>query len=316
MTHFLRRIIFDYFKPYRKQALLMFLCIGTLIVFDTLFPLGTTFLIDRAITPHNFQMLVLIAVILIGLFVVSSFGSLGADYLTAWLQARITNDMRMQMFSHLQSLPASYYTHLQYGDVIIRFNTDLAAIEYALAYSVIAGIQSIVQLIMSVIVLIMLNVPLGIATIIVLSLTVVFPKRLVDRASDLMAERRIQESDITSTVQDNLQANAVNRVFGLRDLAIAAFSSQLKRFAKIATRSAYTDWQVNRVTNMGQYLIQMLVIIAGGYLVFIGKLSVGAWVGFTGVLINVGYAVALVSVAWAGLIPAVTSLKRVRQPIE
>ena len=44
---------------------------------------------------------------------------------------------------------------------------------------------------------------------------------------------------------------------------------------------------------------------------FIGKLSVGAWVGFTGVLINVGYAVALVSVAWAGLIPAVTSLRRV-----
>ena len=264
MTHFLRRIIFDYFKPYRKQVLLMFLCIATLITFDTLFPLGTTFLIDRAITPHNFQMLVLIAAVLIGLFVVSSFGSLGADYLAAWLQARVTNDMRMQMFSHLQSLPASYYTHLQYGDVITRFNTDLAAIEYALAYSVIAGIQSIIQLIMSVVVLIMLNVPLGLATIIVLSLTVVFPKRLVDRASGLMAERRIQESDITSTVQDNLQANAVNRVFGLRDLAIAAFSSQLKRFAKIATRSAYTDWQVNRVTNMGQYVIQLLVIIAGG----------------------------------------------------
>jgi ATP-binding cassette subfamily B protein len=311
MTHFLRRIIFDYFRPYRKQVWLMFLCIASLIVFDTLFPLGTTFLIDRAITPHNIQMLILIAVSLVGLFILSSFGSLGADYLTAWLQAHVTNDMRMQMFSHLQSLPASYYTHLQYGDVITRFNTDVAAIEYALAYSVITGIQSVVQLIMSVVVLIMLDVQLGILTIIVLSLTVVFPKRLVDRASKLMGERRVLESNITSTVQDNLQAHAVNRAFGLRDLAISAFTSQLNRFAKVATRSAYTDWLVNRVTNMGQYVIQLLVIIAGGYLVFTGRLSVGSWVGFTGVLINVGYAVALVSVAWAGLIPAVTSLKRI-----
>ena len=311
MTHFLRRIIFDYFRPYRKQALLLFLCLLTLIAFNTLFPLGTTFLIDYAIIPHNVQMLVLLAISLVGLFVVSSFGSLGVDYLSAWMQTRVMNDMRMQMFSHLQSLPASYYTHLQYGDVITRFNTDLNAIEYALAWSVVQGFQSIIQLIISVVVLIMLDVQLGILTIIILPLTVVFPKRLVDRASDLMAERRSQESDITSTVQDNLQANAVNRVFGLRNLAIAAFSSQLRRFAEIATRSAYSDWLVNRTTNMGQYLIQLLVITVGGYLVFVGKLSVGSWVGFTGLLINVGYAVAFVSAAWAGLIPAVASLKRI-----
>jgi ATP-binding cassette subfamily B protein len=108
MTHFLGRILFDYFRPYRKQVGILSLCIVTLIAFDTLFPLGTTFLIDRAITPHNSQMLVLIASTLFALFVVSSFGSLGTDYLTAWIQSRVTNDMRMQMFSHLLSLPASY----------------------------------------------------------------------------------------------------------------------------------------------------------------------------------------------------------------
>jgi ATP-binding cassette subfamily B protein len=315
MTYFLRRILLVYCKPYWQKCLLLFGCILTLIAFDIIFPLSTKFLIDYAILPKDWQMLLLIILGMTGLFLVSSAGSLGEDYLTAWVAARILNDMRLKMFTHLQDLPASYYSRLKSGDVLTRFNTDLTAIDYALGYSVVMGIQSVLQLILSLAVLFLLNVPLGLLTILILPLTAIIPKRLTDQASDLMSKRREQESDITSVVQDNLQANAVNRMFSLRGFMVAAFTRQLNHFAVIATRSIFMEWSVNRVTNMGQYLIQLLVIAIGAYFVFIGRLSVGSLVGFTALLINVGYSVSLVSVAFSGLIPAVISLKRVENLI-
>ncbi len=243
MTQFLRRILFGYFPPYWKQCGLLFICILTLIAFDTLFPLGVKFLIDYAIVPHNGQMLVLLVVGLVGLYLISSVGSLGGDYLTAWVEARVLNDMRLKMFSHLHNLPANYYARLQQGDVITRFNTDLITIEYALEYSVILGIQSILQLVLSIIVLFMLDVKLGALTILILPLTALFPKLLVDRASNLVSERRIQESDLTSTVHENLQAHAVIRAFGLHDLLTASFIRQLNHYADFLPDQPLPDGQ-------------------------------------------------------------------------
>ena len=100
-------------------------------------------------------------------------------------------------------------------------------------------------------------------------------------------------------------------MFGLRNLAIAAFTRQLDRFADISIRNAFAGWLVNRATNIGQYLIQLLVIGIGAYLVYTDRLSVGSLVGFTGLLLNVGISVSFVSFALVGLIPAVTSLERI-----
>jgi len=311
MIKFMRRILFIYLTPYWKQSLLLFLCLISLVAFDTLFPLGTKFLIDQAIVPKNGRMFALLAAGLAVLYLLSSAGSLEYDYLIAWVSARVLNDMRLKMFAHLQDLPVSFYNQLPHGDVATRFNVDLGAIEYALAYSVFPGIQGVLQLIISVIVLFMLDVPLGALTLITLPLVALLPKLLADRASVLVSQRRVEETRITSAVEESLQAHTVNRMFGLRDFAIAAFSHQLDRFASIATRSSFLGWEVNRATNVGQYLIQLLVIGIGGYLVFIGRMSVGSWVGFTSLLISMGYAVSMVSTAFAGLIPATASLERV-----
>jgi ATP-binding cassette, subfamily B, bacterial len=311
MTYFVRRMLLVYLPRYWRPCLLMFLCILSMVAFDTLFPLGTKFLIDLAIVPQDSRMLIVLIIGLAILYLLSSLGSMGFDYLIARVAARLLNDLRLKMFTQLQSLPAGYYTHLQTGDIITRFNTDLNAIEYALTYSVFPGLQFILQLILSIVVLFNLDVQLAVITVIILPLVAFLPKRLADKATQLTSQRRLEESALNNTVQENLQAHAVTRMFGLRDQSISAFSRQLDKFARIATRSSFMGWMVNRATNMGQFLIQLLVIAIGAYLVFHGRMSIGSLVGFTTLLISMSYAVACVSVAFAGLIPAVPSLERI-----
>ncbi len=310
-THFLKRILGVYLAPYWKQGLLLLGCFATLIAFDTLFPLGIKFLIDLAITPRDGRMLGVIIAALALLYLLSSFGGISSDYLIASVTARLMHYLRQKMFDHLQNLPASFYSRIHSGDVLTRFSSDLSALEFALINSVMPGLQYVLQLIASVVVLFLLSAPLTLLTLLLLPLSFVLPQLLVDRGTKLVMQRRAEESGISSAVQESLQAHAVTRIFGLGALLSAGFSRQLKRLAGTSTRSDFTSWTANRATNIGQYLTQLLVIAIGAIQVFNHHLTVGSLVGFVSLLNSLAAAVSLVSTAIAGLIPAVASLERV-----
>ncbi len=120
----------------------------------------------------------------------------------------------------------------------------------------------------SIVVLFLLGVRLSVLTMLLLPLSFILPKLLVDRATKLIMQRRAEEAGISSAVQESLQAHAVTRVFGLRAVLTAGFSRQLKRLTSTCTRSDFTSWTANRATNTGQYLIQLLVIAIGAIQVF------------------------------------------------
>jgi ATP-binding cassette, subfamily B, bacterial len=90
----------------------------------------------------------------------------------------------------------------------------------------------------------------------------------------------------------------------------------VNHYASTAIKASFTEWMVYRSTNMGQYLTQLLVIAIGAVLVFQGKLSIGSLVGYVSLLASVGGAISEVSTAYAGMIPAVVSLKRVEELLD
>jgi ATP-binding cassette, subfamily B, bacterial len=311
MGHFLKRIYFVYLAVYWKKGLLILGCFATMIAFDTIFPLGIKFLIDMAITPQNSRMLWLLIAGLTALYLVSSLGVLGSDSLSASVTAQLTCALRLKMFDHLQELPASYFSRTQSGDVQTRFSTDIDALENALTWSIIPAIEFVLELVISIVVLFLLDVRLSLITVVLMPLSFILPKLLVDRATQLTAQRRIEEGGLSSAVQESLQAQAVTRTFGLRSILTAGFARRLQHFTITSSRSAFTGWLSGRAADAGQYLIQLVVIAIGAILVFHHSLSVGSLVGFIGLLNSLSWTVSQGSTALAGLIPAVPSLERI-----
>jgi ATP-binding cassette subfamily B protein len=316
MSHFLKRILLVYLRPYWKQGLLMLAGFASMIAFDTLFPLGIKFLIDLAITPGDARMLGLIIAGLAALYLASSLGALASDYLIALVTARLGGGLRLKMFEHLQNLPAGFFSRMASGDVLTRFSTDLNALEYSLKAAVMPGFQYVITVLVNIVVLFLLDVRLSVVTMLLLPLSFILPKMLVDRATRLTMQRRSEEAGISSTVQESLQAQAVTRMFDLRRLLTAGFTRQVERLTALATRADFITWSSNRAAFAGQYLIQLLVIGIGGFQVFHHQLSVGSLVGFVALLNSLAATVNLASYAFAGLVPAVPSLERIEQLLQ
>ena len=311
MWAYLKRLFFIYLRPYRRRVLALLGCIVVAVAFDTIFPLGTKFIIDLAIVPGDMAMFLRLVAGLALLYVITTFSNPMLDYLMIWLTTQFLNDLRHRMFAHLQILSAGTHQRLQAGEVLTRFGNDLSTIEKGMYYAVAPGIQQILTLVVGAVVLFQLDWRLALLTGVLLPLPVILPRRTIAAATKSTYRRKAIESDMTGMVQETLAAQATTRAFGLGDRALAAFDSRLAGYAPEALKADFLAWLGYRITGAGQYFIQFLVIAIGGYLALRGQMSVGTLVGFTALLYNLGVSLTDFSSTMALLIPAVASSDRI-----
>jgi len=89
-------------------------------------------LIDHAIAPGNYQLLIIIVGALLGLLLAYALSQLANLYLAALVGAKVLNGLRFVLFERLQSLSVSFYNRRKTGDILSRFTSDLDAVDNAL----------------------------------------------------------------------------------------------------------------------------------------------------------------------------------------
>ena len=87
------RRISSLLAPYRWQTVLLVLGLLLQQAFDSLLPLAFKFLIDDAILPRNFSLLLLILSTLVGSAALVAAAGIGRDYLYSTLSARVLRDL-------------------------------------------------------------------------------------------------------------------------------------------------------------------------------------------------------------------------------
>ena len=97
------RRIAGYLRPYRGRAVLMVLAAVVGTIADLLPPLITRRIIDDVLTPRaHFSLLVWLVLSLFGVRILVWMSEVGGGWLTVYLGSRMTADIRMQLYEHLQ----------------------------------------------------------------------------------------------------------------------------------------------------------------------------------------------------------------------
>jgi len=160
------------------------------IVFDSAFPLSFKFLIDDAIVPRDTgALLVILTVLVVGgaLFAVST---LVVDYLAARISTDVVNDLRLEMFEHLQRLPVAYFERTGPGDVTARFSGDVIAVETALSTPLPTALVSVFGLAISIGLLFTLQWQLALIATAGLPLAALTPRLFGRKATESSFELR------------------------------------------------------------------------------------------------------------------------------
>jgi ABC-type multidrug transport system fused ATPase/permease subunit len=221
-------------------------------------------------------------------FVVSALlvwvGTYLQTYLTGWVGQRALQDLRLQIFTHLQEMPVGFYERRPAGVLISRMTNDVEALDSLVTDSVVTLFQASLTLIGSIVILLAFDVKLALITFLIFPVMAV--GSLLFRIASADAYRRTRETigRITAYLQESLSGIRVVRSFAqeprhMREFAALNDANRDANMVTVKLNAAYFP-AVEFVSS----LATVLVLAVGGAQAVHGHVSVGVLVGFIAAL--------------------------------
>lgn len=312
----LLRILLSYVRPYSSRAGVLVLTLIVEGAFNILLALSLKFIIDFAIAPRKASVLAVILGALCGGFLLTAISQVIRDYLYAWFGSRIPNNLRKEMFSHLQRLSLGFYQRTRTGDIAARFSSDLNAVENAVVLGIPGASLCVINILFSTSVLFVLDWRLALCAMVGLPLCVIGPRILTPRALMAGYQLRVEQAALTSNIHENIGAQPIVKAFSLRQSIVSTFDVQAEKVAGMATRFNFLSYTSERSPNIGMLLFNVGLISGGSYLAFSGSMSIGSLVAFNALFITVSTAVMGLTAVTPSLLQATGGMQRIRELLE
>ena len=181
LVHFVR-FLWRCLRPYRGQVALILVALLIEVGFIAAVPLSFKVLIDGAIGRRDRGLFVTVVAALMGGVLLASVTAVWRDYLYGRVTSFVVNNLRLQMFKHLQRLSLGYHSGARSGDVITRFSGDLATLESAILLALPATLLGIGGLVCNTVLVFFVDWRLALVMTVGLPLCIVGPRLFGARA--------------------------------------------------------------------------------------------------------------------------------------
>jgi ABC-type multidrug transport system fused ATPase/permease subunit len=278
------RGIVELLRPYRRQTAFMMVA----LVLGTAAGLAPAPLakqaIDRGITQGDTGALTVIVILFIISALVVWVTSFAQTYLTNWVGQRALQDLRLDVFRHLQEMPVGFYERRPAGVLISRLTNDVEALEQMVTDAVTTLFQASLTLVGSIVILLVFDVELAVLTFLIFPVMAIgsFAFRLA--SADAFGRTRETIGALTAYLQESLSGIRVLKTFAQEPRHVGRFAelNAENRSANMTTvnlNAAYFPAVefVSSVATVG-------ILIYGGHQVLDGDVTVGVLVGFIAAL--------------------------------
>jgi ATP-binding cassette, subfamily B, bacterial len=278
------RALLELLRPYRLRAagMLAALLLGTAASLAP--PLLAKLAIERGIERHDTKALILVVIAFLCSALLVWLMTYVQTYLVGWVGQRTLADLRIRIFTHLQSQPIGFYESRPAGVLISRMTNDVEALESLVTDSVVTLFQAGLTLIGAIAVLLYLDLKLALLTFCIVpfvaGLSIWF--RLVSAG----AFRRTRETigSLTAYLQETLSGIRVVRSFGQEPVHETRFAelnedNQEANMVTVRLNASYFP-----AVEMLSGIALALIVLYGGYQAIDGHLTVGTIVAFVATL--------------------------------
>ena len=267
-------------RPYRLQTVLFGCLILIGLAIEAALPLGFKFITDDGLIPHNFRVLIVTLSILIVAMVVAALTQILTDYLYARIAVKILNDLRYNMYRHLQRLSLVFFSRVSAGEITSRFTTDLAAIENTVMLCLPQALSQFMMVVFTLGLLFMLEWKLALFAILGLFLCYLVEQRIEKPASAADARMKKETARIAMVLQDVVGMQPVVKAYRLQNMVAERFKRQMVEFFHTAMRACFLSYLTDRAPGRSAAIFGLLTIAAGALLTFWGFLTIGGLVSF------------------------------------
>ena len=207
-------------------------------------------------------------------------------YATARIGVRIEAQMREMLYRAYLRYPRAFYDRHATGQVLSRATNDLYPIRYFIGWGLVQGMQSVMMITATSIVLVVVNPKLALFTAIAMPPITVLALRFARRVSPISRQVQERKGDVTESADEAVVGIEMVQAFGREDDVRERFGDRAGAVRDTVLRQAGVEAR----HLPGLYYLPSLSIAAvvyfGGTAVIRGNLSIGQFVLFETLLLQ------------------------------
>jgi ATP-binding cassette subfamily B multidrug efflux pump len=272
--------LLGYLKPYRWPVIAALLIIAGVSLLQVSGPYLMKIGIDRYIARHDIPGLNRVALVYLGVIAAGFLLGYVQTYIMQLTGQRIMFDLRMQIFSHLQELPLSFYDKNPVGRLMTRVTTDVDVLNELFTSGVVTLLGDVLVLAGIVVMICVLNLKLAMVALSVIPLLFLITIIFKIKARDSYRRVRTAIARINSFLQEHITGMSVVQLFNHESKSFRQFDeiNQVHLKANLDSVMAYSVfYPAVEIVSAGAI---GLIIWYGGGEVIQHALTLGALVAF------------------------------------
>ena len=282
----LKRLLGYVTKHYKLQLAVVLVSI---VVSAFVGVIGTQFikyLIDDFIVPllgqqnPDFGPLKNIILIMAGIYLVGIVCNYLYNRLMINISQGVLNDIRAQMFNHMQKLPIRYFDSRTHGDIMSTYTNDVDTLREMLSQSIPMVFSASVTMIAVLIAMLSTNLYLTLVVLAMVILMVLVSRYLGGNSSRFFVKQQEDIGKVNGYIEEMMEGQKVVKVFNYEEESKKRFDTINDQLCDSMTRAnMYANILMPCIMNIGN-LGYVLVAVIGGILSVNGILTIGSIAAF------------------------------------
>ena len=272
--------LLEYLSPFRFRLWAVFL----LVVFYSLLGLAGPYLmglaIDRFIVEKNVAGLEIISLALLLVFVFYNLFQLIAGWIIAKVSQTALKQLSGDLFTHIQTLPVSYFDHNPPGGLMSRLTNDVDAINQAVSQNVTTMLASVLSLVGIIVAMFLLDAWLAMTSLLVIPLMFWFTQFVARYTRKGFRELQKKLGDMNGVMEESISGLKVIKVFRRNAEVIDEFRRQNNEVFKAAVYANNYAMILMPLTNVLGNLFVIVIAAYGGWIALKGLVTVGVIASF------------------------------------
>ncbi len=268
--------LLSYMGRHRVSLLLVALMVIVSVLCNLLGTYMISPVIDNLVSGGGMPALIKGVILTALIYLIGVLAALGYSQIMAISSQRIVYDIRKDLFSHMQTLPLSFFDSHQHGDVMSYYTNDVDTISDALNNSFSAVIKNGFQILGTMTMLLVLNWRLSL--IVALSYACMFLYVRYSARHSKQYYRKYQESlgSIDGYIQEMVAGQKVIKVFNHEEENLRGFRDKNSELQKMGTAAqSFASTMIPAVVSIS-FLTYTIVALFGGFMALSGWTTLGA----------------------------------------
>ncbi|MCI2063059.1 MAG: ABC transporter ATP-binding protein/permease [Eubacteriaceae bacterium] len=201
------------------------------------------------------------------------------SFVQGWIMSKVaqqvTYEMREQISSKIDRLPLKYFDGRTHGETQSRVINDIETINQTLNQSLTQTITSAATILGVLIMMIRISLVMTIVALIVLPLSAIVIKLVVNRSQGQFKDQQNFLSDVNGHVEEMYTGHMIVKAFNREDESLETFDEINEKLCNAAFKSQFYSGFMMPSTQFIGNVGYVAVCVLGGYLAINGKVSIG-----------------------------------------